>query len=123
MTIASWLLAFVFVASGLAKLAGAEMVVQQFQGWGYPRWFVDVVGIGEVVGGLLLLVPSVRVLGALALTIIMIGATGTHIMAGEWASVALPVVLLALLVWITRRATTERRDREYTAGEEIHVAP
>ena len=123
MTIVSWLLGLVFLASGGAKLAGVELMVQQFEGWGYPRWFVDVVGIVEVIGGLLLFIPGLRVLGALALIVVMIGAAGTHIMAGEWANVALPVALLALLVWITRRAAGERRDQEYSASDEIHVAP
>lgn len=122
MTLLSGLLGLIYLASGGAKLAGLEMVVEQFRGWGYPRWFVDVVGLFEIVGGLLLFVPATRLAGALVLIVIMTGAAGTHIIAEEWVSVATPVVLLAALVWITRRLAWERQRRSLPAGEELRVA-
>lgn len=121
MTVVSWLLALVFLASGGAKLIAPEMIVEQFQAWGYPAWFVDVVGVTEVLGGLLLLAATTRVVGAALLIVVMIGAAGTHILAGEWVSTVAPVALLALLVWITRRMAWEYQKDDLSAGEQIHA--
>lgn len=123
LTILSWLLGLLFLGTGGAKLAGLPMVAAQFEGWGYPLWFVDAVGMAEVLGGLLLFIPAGRLVGSLLLAIVMVGATGTHIMAGEWASVPVPVVLLAALAWIMARISRRQQQAELSAGEEIHVAP
>lgn len=123
MTIVSWLVTFVYLASGGTKLFAPEVFAAKFQAWGYPLWFMTVVGLVEVLGGLLLLAAATRLWGALILVVVMIGAAGTHMLAGEWVGTVAPVVLLALLVWITRRMAWEHQREDLAGGgEQIHAS-
>jgi uncharacterized membrane protein YphA (DoxX/SURF4 family) len=95
------LLALVFFASGVVKLIPLEVAVQGFARWGYPDWFRIAVGLAEVVGAVLLLVPSVQWIGAAGLSVMMVGATITHLMTpGEAARAVVPVVLFLSLVGV-----------------------
>ena len=53
-----------FVAAGGAKLAGADIMVQEFDLVGLGQSFRILVGSLEIIGGLCLLVPRTGVLGA-----------------------------------------------------------
>jgi uncharacterized membrane protein YphA (DoxX/SURF4 family) len=86
--------AFVFFGSG--KLMGSEMYVQGFEKWGYPLWFMYLIGALEVVGGIALLVPRIASYGALALAVVMLGATFTHLASYEYTSLLMPLVFLGL---------------------------
>ena len=59
------------------------MHFKDFQEWGYPIWFVFVVGAIEVAGAGLLLIPALRFYGALLLAADMLGATVTHLGPGR----------------------------------------
>ncbi len=100
-TILIWVLALVvcglFTAAGLSKLMNPERHVESFVGWGYPPWFMYVTGLVEVGGGLLALIPKTRIYGVLLLSVTMVGASLTHLMAGEFAAVPVPLVFLALV--------------------------
>jgi uncharacterized membrane protein YphA (DoxX/SURF4 family) len=99
-------LAIFFVLMGIPKVFGQTGWVSRFAAWGYPDWFAAVVGLGEIAGALLLIVPSFSGLGAALLATIMAGAAATHLWHGELARIVPPMVLLALLalVWKTRNA-------------------
>ena len=92
------ILGAVFLGTGISKLAGMPYVVQTFREWGYPPWFLVVIGLVEVAGGVLVLVPATRVLGATLIAVEMLGAIGTHVVAGQWSMVPVPVLALALAV-------------------------
>ncbi len=100
-TIVIWILAIIvaglFITVGLPKLLIPEKHIESFIGWGYPPWFVYVTGIFEVIGGLLVLVPKGRIYGVLLLSVTMVGATLTHVMAGEYIAAPVPLVFLALV--------------------------
>jgi putative oxidoreductase len=53
-----------FVAAGAAKLAGAEIMVQEFDLVGLGQSARILVGLIEIIGGLCLIVPRAGVLGA-----------------------------------------------------------
>jgi putative oxidoreductase len=98
------LAAAVFLFAGTSKLAGVPMMVQMFDVIGIGQWFRYVTGAIEVVGAVLLLVPSLARLGALALAATMVGAILTHlfIVGGNPAA---PIVLLAAtttIAWARR---------------------
>ena len=104
-TLLSLLLALVFLVAGGTKLAGFQMHRDQFAGWGYPIWFMYVVGLIEAGGAALLLVPRTRFYGAALLACNMAGAVFTHLKAGEVNHLPPPVVLLAfagLVAWARR---------------------
>jgi len=119
-----WLIGLLFVVTGGTKLAGAAAVVAMFQHWGYPLWFMQVVGGVEIVGGIALLAPFSRIAGAMMLSILMIGAAGTHALFGQWAMFFVPIVLLALLVWIIQRTALryQRAELSTHTGELHHPA-
>jgi uncharacterized membrane protein YphA (DoxX/SURF4 family) len=106
----SVLLALAFLASGGSKLANATASTglrfdQQFVAWGYPAWARFPVGIAEVLGAAALLVPRARFYAAAGLTVLMAGATVTHLRVGEVAYAPVPLalgLLTAAVAWATR---------------------
>jgi uncharacterized membrane protein YphA (DoxX/SURF4 family) len=89
------LLALAFAAAGGAKLYGVPMLVEEFQHIGLGQGFRYVTGSLELLGAVLILVPSLGALGALLLSCIMIGATLTHLFVIGGSPVP-ALVLLAL---------------------------
>ena len=96
-------LTFVFVNSGWPKFSNSSGWARAFTVWGYPVWFRLLVGVIEVAGGVLLLLPWTALYAALALAVIMLGAMGTHIADGHPAAVyheALPLTLLVGVIYL-----------------------
>ena len=111
-TILIWVLALLvaglFAAAGVSKLMNPEGHVESFVGWGYPPWFMYLTGFFEVGGGLLVLIPKTRIYGVLLLSVTMVGASLTHLMAGEFAAAPVPLVFLTLvgtLGWLSRKGS------------------
>jgi uncharacterized membrane protein YphA (DoxX/SURF4 family) len=98
--IASWvlgiLLALAFFPSGLVKLVGVQMAVDNFIRWGYPSWFRILTGLIEVGAAGLVLVPRTRLYGALLIVPTMVGAVFTHATHGEARMIVLPLTLLVM---------------------------
>ena len=77
---------------------GEHSQVEHFAQWGYPLWFLYVIGFVEVAGGLCLFIPKTQFYGIVVLSITMVGAAVTHLVAHEMSAFPVPLVLLALLV-------------------------
>jgi putative oxidoreductase len=105
LVVLSILLALVFLLAGGSKLLNPEMHFQDFEEWGYAPWFVSVVGVIEVVGGVVLLAPfarfssKTRFYGAMLLAVDMLGATATHLKAGQMNRFPVPLVLCIAVSW------------------------
>jgi uncharacterized membrane protein YphA (DoxX/SURF4 family) len=100
------LLGVVFVLIGYGKL-GDPSWARNFARWGYPDGFYLVIGALEALGGLALLWPRLTTYAAALLGIIMLGASVTHLIHGETARIAPPLmyfVLLALIGFARRRS-------------------
>ena len=98
--------ATMFLFAGGSKLAGATMMVQTFDAIGVGQWFRYLTGAIEVIGALLLPVPSLAFFGALALAVTMVGAVITHLFI-IGGSPALPIILFAVvgtIAWLRRPA-------------------
>lgn len=91
-----FVLALVFFASGAAKLASLEFEIVAFERWGYPLWFMYLVGVIEVAGAALLLPARTRTLASAGLAAFMIGAVGTHVIHGEWGMLAIASAIMLL---------------------------
>jgi uncharacterized membrane protein YphA (DoxX/SURF4 family) len=89
------LLTLAFLAAGVSKLLGVEMMVGTFDAIGWGQWFRYVTGLIEVGGAILLWVPGVRALAAFGLTATMIGAVIAHLVI--LGPSAVPAVILGLL--------------------------
>jgi len=105
--IVSWvlvvLLALAYLASAAGKLTGAA--TDMFAHWGYPAWFATVIGILELTGAIGLLIPRTTRYAVLGLTLLMLGASYTHVSNHEGFQVLRPIIFIALLwtVWWLRR--------------------
>ena len=105
-SIASWVLAILlgalFVLNAVGKVQMSEGWVQRFAGWGYAPWFLYVTAALELVGGALLFVPRLAAYGALVITVVMAGATYTHVSSGIGTPAASLVLMMlaGLLAWL-----------------------
>ena len=99
------LLAALFLFVGMLKLTGAAPMVEQFTKFGLPSWFRLLVGLAEIVGAGLLIVPRTITIGAAGLGILMAGCVLLHFMSGE-AAKSLPafglIALLAIAGYVRR---------------------
>ncbi|MBT8448296.1 MAG: DoxX family protein [Gammaproteobacteria bacterium] len=100
--IITYILALVFIASGAAKLAGLEFEIQAFTRWGYPIEFMYFTGLAEVAGGLALVFNILKKYAAIGLSLVMVGAMGTHILHHEWPMLAIALVIFVLSVLLTK---------------------
>jgi hypothetical protein len=98
------LLSLAFLAAGLAKLSGVEMMVGTFDAIGIGQWFRYVTALIEIGAAILLWVPGLVGLGASLLTATMIGAVLTHfLIIGPSAVPAFVLgVLSAFIAWQNR---------------------
>ena len=111
------LLGLLFLETGQSKLFNPQMHLKDFEEWSYASWFISVVGVIEVVGGVLLLAPltgfssKTRFYGALLLAVDMLVATATHLKAGQMNRFPVPLVLciLCLLVAYFVRAVDKAK--------------
>lgn len=85
-----------FLTAGLAKLAGAQMMVGTFDAIGFGQWFRYVTGAIEVGSGILLFVPGKQGLAAILLLATMVGATLAHILV-LGVETMLPAIVLGLI--------------------------
>ena len=95
------LLSLIFVLSGGAKLAGLEFEIQAFERWGYALWFMYAIGLAEVSGGLALWWTRWSALASAGLSMVMVGAVGTHILHAEWGMFAIASAILGMSLWRT----------------------
>ena len=97
-------LGLAFVGAGGSKLAGSRQMKDDFDRFGYPRWFMYFTGGVEIFGALGLLVgifvPALAPLGALLLAATMAGAIFTHVRVKDPGSRIVPPATLLVLAII-----------------------
>lgn len=120
----------IFLGTGGAKIAGAALVVDHLQSWGYQRWSIYAVGAIEMVAAIMILRPKTQILGTSILSLITFGAIVTHLSAAELHMLPLPLVLFAAtmnwLVRLTHRPSprsrpTRRHEGRRRAGIFFHT--
>jgi len=109
-----------FLAAGSFKLMGAPEMVQGFEKFGLPVWFMYFIGACEVAGAIglwLKLAPvggvPLRLLAALGLAVIMVGAVVTHLIHDPLSAAAPAALLLAILLFL---AHSFRRQANVTSA-------
>ncbi len=90
----AWALAAFFVLGSLINIF-AEQADVEYENWGYPDWFHLDTGSLLPVTAILLAPAATRTLGAALGCMVMIAATLTVLMHGDYAHAALPILLLA----------------------------
>lgn len=105
--IAAWLLAlwlcFIFFRAGIDKFDDASGWSRAFRGWGFSVGFRILIGVLEVIGALLLLVPRTVVYGTITIGVIMIGAAITQLMQHHPHPAAYVMLVLATVLSALRR--------------------
>lgn len=113
LNIALWvvqsLLAAMFLMAGANKLFQSLPELSKMLPWvtQVPEGLVRFIGISELLGGLGILLPSIlRIkpnltsLAALGLAVVMLLATLFHISKGETSVIAMPIIFMALAVFV-----------------------
>jgi uncharacterized membrane protein YphA (DoxX/SURF4 family) len=100
------LLAAAFFAHGWLFLSPPASMVEQMNA-SLPRWFQLFLGVAEVLAAVGLTLPGVtRILpwlvtwAAIGIMIVLISATGFHLMRGEFSSAATTLILFALAAFV-----------------------
>ncbi|MDW3209819.1 MAG: DoxX family protein [Reichenbachiella sp.] len=90
-------LSYKLMINGFRKFDPDGMWTKAFIKWGYPVWFRIFIGVLEILGGLLLLIPRTRHLGGIILAIVMIGALCTRLIFGTTLNDALAIAFNAIV--------------------------
>lgn len=96
-----------FINSGLNKFFNympmpkdlLEKMIRAFGAFMEIGWLMPLVGIAEIVGGLLIIFPRTRALGALIIFPVMVGIVLTNIVQDK-SGLPIALVFSAILVWI-----------------------
>ena len=100
---------FFVIASAVPKLIADASAVEGFEKIGFGLWFMYLVGVLELAGGIALATPWLSGLSALSLIGLMIGAfiTQLTVFDGQYAATPLLMIVpLALIAWGRRDTLT-----------------
>ena len=99
------LLGLEYLLAGSGKLTNAEWWQRKFEEWGYPDHVYLVVGILEMLAGILIFFPKFSARAALAMMVVMAGAVATHLIYGEFDRFLAPLIigLLTTGLFLLRR--------------------
>jgi len=99
-----WVLIIAFVIPGyifgFKKLFAHKESVENFKRFGYPLWFMHLLGFAEVAGSTLMLFNPTRIFGIAVFPIIIAGAVYTHLKVKDAKKVVLKPILVGLQLLI-----------------------
>lgn len=100
----------VFLMAGRMKVTANPMMVMGFDSYGYPLWFMLFIGYAELFGAISLWLKRWALYGAMGLSLILLGATFTHLRMGDPIAMAGPAYtltpLMILATWYHWSATS-----------------
>lgn len=103
----SLLFGLVFINSGLNKIFQympmpkdmPENMMKVVEAFGAIVWLMPLIAVVEIIGGVLVIIPKYRALGAIMILPIMVGILLTHIFNAP-SGLPIALILLAVLTWI-----------------------
>lgn len=107
------LLSLAFLATGIMKLTGAEMVKAGFEGWGYPIFFMYIIGICEVAGAIGFWLRRFSYAAKVCIILLMAGAVLTHLVFDTFQEAMAPIILIiltAVVLWLHRKERDTNDD-------------
>lgn len=102
--ILGYVLAAIMIFMGAPKIMGAEGAVESFKIWGLDDPIRMIVGLSEVILGLLMFVKATRNFAAFGIFCMMPAGAIIHIAADEFPMLAMPVVIGLLFLWFLTSA-------------------
>ena len=125
-TIGLWaltlLLVLMFFMVGLNKFTSPGWI-ERFANWGYPENFLYVIGVLEMLGAVVLLIPRLAGYAAGGLIVLMIGATITHLVHGEFPGSVIHLVLLSIILYARRPAFLRKQAPPPDAAPDTALDP
>lgn len=104
----TWVLCIVvagfFVMSAIPKLTQKAEIVGAFEAWGYSTTLLLLIGVLELLGAILLLIPRTATWGAAIIVVVMGGAAYTHLSTGIGSPMTAIIALLLAAVagWLRK---------------------
>ena len=100
------LVGLLFINSGLTKFFNympmpkdmPEDSMKMFGAMGQIKWLIPLIGVAEIVGGILFIIPKFRALGALVLFPVLVGILLTHFTIAP-EGLLIPLVMTAIFIW------------------------
>lgn len=93
--------AAVMLLAGVGKIVQPQLWQQRFvEEWGLPAGLAAVVGLLEIAGAVLLVMPRRATYGGAVIAIVMIGAVGSHAVAGQFGQLVVPLLLGSAAAWV-----------------------
>jgi uncharacterized membrane protein YphA (DoxX/SURF4 family) len=101
------LFGLMFINSGLNKFFNympmpenmPEDTMKMFTGMMAITWLMPLVAIAEIVGGILVIIPKYRALGAIIILPVMVGIVLTHLMVAP-EGLPMALILFAINIWV-----------------------
>ena len=102
-----WVLTILVLAptagSGISELftEGPAPVIQTFHNLGYPLYLMKILGLSKILGALAILtgqIPQMKEWAYAGFTFMFLGATASHLLAGDYAHAPIPFTLFLLLM-------------------------
>jgi len=116
--IATALTAFVFLSGGVGELMRPAAVMEGMAHLGYPAYFVTILGVWKLLGGIAVLLPKTSLLKEWAyagMFFDLSGAAASHASVGDPPlKVATPIIILGIVIasWALRPASRRIRVRD-----------
>lgn len=76
-----------------------EALIADMQALMEVSWLMPLVGLAEIIGGILIIIPRMRALGALIIFPVMVGVLLTHLVVDP-GQIVIAIVIWAILLWI-----------------------
>ncbi|MGM0580612.1 MAG: DoxX family membrane protein [Bacteroidota bacterium] len=103
----SLLLGLMMINSGLNKFLNympipedlPENVMRDNEALMEIAWLLPLIGVAELLGGILIIIPKTRALGVLIIFPVMVGVLLTHIFVAP-SGLPIALVIWAILIWI-----------------------
>jgi uncharacterized membrane protein YphA (DoxX/SURF4 family) len=105
--IVALLFGLMFINSGLNKFFNympmpddmPEGMMKMFMGLMAIPWLLPLIGVAEIVGGILFIIPKYRALASLIIFPVIVGITLTHVTVAP-SGLPIALVLFAILIWV-----------------------
>ena len=112
------LLTLAFLASGIMKLTGSEQISQGFEKWGYPIFFMYVIGLCEVAGAIGFWLRRFSYAAKVCIILLMAGAVLTHLVFDSFQEAMPPIILIVLttVALVLHRKERDTNDELMPAG-------
>jgi putative oxidoreductase len=95
--ILKYLLMLLFLLAGGSKFLASDIWQTKFINWGYPAFFHYIVGLGEMLGGIGLLIKRMHFFSSSILIIIMFGAVFTHFIHNQADEIVRPLSYISII--------------------------